>query len=119
MDYGKVIERVEGVCGEWRFDLKDDGWCHYALFEAWSPAGEDIPLERQFDKEEYPELRYSDIFEWIDEEWREYDVDEHVELWIGGRGRNGVPGTVRELLDDAEAIGEMLHDLRERLGGAR
>jgi len=33
-----------------------------------------------------------------------FDVDEHVELWIDGRGENGVPETVRELLEDADEI---------------
>lgn len=40
-----------------------------------------------------------------------FDVDEHVELWIEGRGKNGVPATARELVEDAEAIRDMLNEL--------
>lgn len=36
-----------------------------------------------------------------------FDVDEHVELWIENRGKNGVPSTARELIEDAEAICDM------------
>lgn len=33
------------------------------------------------------------------------------ELWIEGRGKNGVPATARELVEDAEAIRDMLNEL--------
>lgn len=41
----------------------------------------------------------------------DFDVDEHVELWIEGRGKNGAPATARELVEDAEAIRDMLNEL--------
>ena len=41
----------------------------------------------------------------------DFDVDEHVELWIEGRGKRGVPATARELVEDAEAIRDMLNEL--------
>ena len=44
-----------------------------------------------------------------------FDVDEHVELWVDGRGKNGVPATVRELLEDAEAIKDKLMTVADRL----
>lgn len=44
-----------------------------------------------------------------------FDVDEHVELWIEGRGKNGVPATSRELVEDAEAIRDMLNELATSL----
>lgn len=113
MQLEEMVERAlskpddMGKQSEFTFREHGDGWC---IFEAWSPTGEDIPLERWFDNPTYGE-----IVDWIAEEWREFDVDEHVELLIEGRGKNGVPGTVRELLDDAEAIQEMIHDLWKRL----
>jgi hypothetical protein len=44
-----------------------------------------------------------------------FDHDEHAEMWVEGRGKNGVPGTIRQLLDDAEAIDKMLQDLAAAL----
>lgn len=37
-----------------------------------------------------------------------FDIDEHVELYIHSRGRHGVPNcTVQELLDDAKEIKQL------------
>ena len=33
-----------------------------------------------------------------------FDPDEHASMWIDCRGKNGVPESVRELIDDAEGI---------------
>ena len=44
-----------------------------------------------------------------------FDVDEHVELWVNGRGKNGVPSRIRELVEDAEAIDKMLQELAAAL----
>ena len=42
-------------------------------------------------------------------------MDEHVELWVDSRGKNGVPGSIRELVKDAEAIDKMLQELADAL----
>ena len=41
----------------------------------------------------------------------DFDVDEHVKLYIDCLCQNGVPSTIRELLEDAESIKEMLEEL--------
>ena len=53
----------------------------------------------------------------VEEYAQDFDVDEHVERWIDARKRgvSGVPSTIRELLEDAEAIQKMLNDLAEAL----
>lgn len=53
----------------------------------------------------------------VEEYAQDFDVDEHVEMWIDARKRgvSGVPSTIRELLEDAEAIQKMLNDLVEAL----
>lgn len=66
--YDELIDRIGRACPDWEFTVKDDGEYHYALFESWSPAGEDIPLERQFDMEEFPAFGMSDIARWLREE---------------------------------------------------
>lgn len=77
--------------------------------EKLSPAGEDIVFDVSAEKFVENVREYAD----------EFDVDDHVELWIAGRGKNGVPSTVRELLEDAEAIAAMLKELAEALGRAQ
>lgn len=73
--------------------------------ENWSPAGENIIETIRFDGT--PE----GLLQSLKENAESFDVDDHVEMWIEGRGKNGVPDTARELVEDAEAIQEMLDDL--------
>ena len=87
---------------------------YYVLLETHSSLGEDLPEEFEVDtvKELVKEMR---------DRANNYDADEHAELWVGSRGQNGVPYcSIRELLDDAEEIGEMyntLADVLEREAG--
>lgn len=88
------------------------GWCvevfenGETLIENYSPAGEDLVF-------------YIDIEEsFVDGVKRlaaDFDPDEHVELWIEGRGKNGVPSSVRELVEDADKIKQMLQELADAL----
>ena len=50
----------------------------------------------------------------------DFDVDDHIEMWIEARhnGVQGVPNT-RTLVEDAEAIQDMLDELAEALSAAR
>ena len=45
----------------------------------------------------------------------DFDADEHAEMWLGHRGEGGCPSSVRELIDDADAIKEMLEELADKL----
>ena len=76
------------------------------LIENYSPAGEDLVF-------------YIGIGEPFSDGVRrlasEFDPDEHVELWIESRGKNGVPSSVRELAEDAEKIKQMLQELADAL----
>lgn len=127
--YEKLEERMDGLLdGAWSFRVYDLNEADVGfVFEAWSPAGEDLPYEGWLvylprdGRGSYvvaPEDALSFCAMHMRMEAEGFDVDEHVELWIGGRGENGVPGTVRELLDDAEEIQRMLDDLADRLEGA-
>lgn len=44
---------------------------------------------------------------------RDFDADEHAELYIGMRGTHGIPNDIRALLDDASDIQDMLNELAE------
>lgn len=101
-----AIEVTEIAAGlDWNVFISDDDYG----FETYSPAGEDfifyIPVSDD------PSHIFASIRNYADD----FDVDEHVELWIGSRGQNGVPSSVRELVEDAEEIKSMLDDLAEAM----
>lgn len=93
----RIIDKLESndfyVCSN---DQQDGEFV--AEVEFYSPAGEDVIMVIWHDG---TEQGFIDSF---DKYARDFDVDEHVELWIDSRGKNGVPGTLRELLNDAEQI---------------
>lgn len=93
--YLDVLEEHEWrVCG-----YTDDGRVE---LEKYSPAGEDFII--CLNVENFPEA--------VAEYAADFDVDDHIEIWIKAR-RNGVSGVLstRELVTDAEAIAEMLQEL--------
>lgn len=71
-----------------------------------SPAGEDITFSVSLD------TPGGDIYR----EYEEFDIDEHVEMWLPKRGTDGVPWSIVELVEDAKAIEEMLYDLCDAVG---
>ena len=78
-------------------------------FETYSPAGEDFIFSIPTNDD--PSYVVGSIIDYADS----FGVDEHVELWIGGRAQNGIPSSVRELVEDAEEIKSMLDDLAEAM----
>ncbi len=101
----KVTDRQIEICEnlDWSVTVCDDG---DVMLENYSPAGEDLVF--YVDKDD----------EFVDGVKRlaaDFDADEHAEMWVEGRGKNGVPSTIRELLDDAEAIDKMLQELAAAL----
>lgn len=93
--YLDILEKQDWrVCG-----YTDDGRVE---LENWSPAGEDFIMCVAV--ENFPAA--------VMEYYENFDVDEHIEMWIEARknGAQGVPSTQR-LCMDAEAIDEMLKNL--------
>ena len=74
-----------------------------------SPAGEDLVETIWLTGTE--EALPSDFYEF----WNNFDPDEHAEMWLAQRGKNGVPLSIRELINDADAIDEMLKRLCEEV----
>ena len=107
------MERVEYVLEKigikYDYHKNDDGtW--YGLVEFWTDvAGQDIPIEFEFDgtAESFVE-EFSRVAEM-------YDVDEEVELYANSRGKNGVPSTIRELLDDCQEAKDTLMKIMNEL----
>lgn len=83
----------------------------YVDLETYSPAGEDFGMTIDFDAEDQAESFLKDLSDYADN----FDVDEHVEMWMPSRGKKGCPSTARELVEDAEAITEMIKELFEVL----
>jgi len=81
-----------------------------ALIEFWThTAGQDIPTE--FDYNGSPE----DFVKQFIEKAENYDVDEEVELFVNMRGKDGVPNTVRKLLDDCQEAKDILMEIARKL----
>lgn len=71
-------------------------------FESWSPMGENYVFSVSKDN----------IVDELQEYYNNYDPDEHAEEWVEARahGVQGVP-SIRDLLNDADAIDKMLENL--------
>ena len=66
-----------------------------------------------FDAEDQAESFLKDLWDYADN----FDIDDHVEMWLPERGKGGCTATVRELVEDAEAIVEMIKELYGQLDG--
>lgn len=72
----------------------------------YSPAGEDFSMC----------VEVENFLESVRKYANDFDADEHAAMWIEVRGRvRGVPNGIRELIEDAEAIQEMLNELADAL----
>lgn len=86
---------------EWKI-YEDEKNCYVEIYK-YSPAGEDFSccIWVETPNEFAAQLGF---------EADDFDVDDHIDLWADKRGRKGVPATYRELLEDAEAIKQMLKE---------
>ena len=71
------------------------GGCFVELNQ-YTPEGEDWWVSIVFDG---TDIGFCNA---VNERYEDFDVDEEVEAWIYSRGKNGVPSSVRALLQDAE-----------------
>lgn len=76
--------------------------------EKYSPAGEDFLMC----------VEVENFHESVREYANDFDPDEHAEMWISTRGTvNGVPESVKDLIEDAYAIKQMIYELANALEG--
>lgn len=80
--------------------------------EFWSDLGEDVVVYIEHDN------TTQSIIDGINEYADNFDAEEHAEVWIDRRGRNGVPNSVRDLIEDAESIKSFLTDIANELSNA-
>lgn len=108
----RVLDKLTEVA-QYDWHKNEDGtW--YGLVEFWTnTAGQDIPTEFKFDG------TAEDFVKQFCEAAENYDVDEEVELFVDMRGKNGVPNTVRELLDDCQEAKDTLMKVAKALKNAK
>lgn len=75
-------------------------------YNFYTPAGEDFGFTiPKTDDEQHELYKFAE----------EFDIDEHVELLVPNRGKNGIPSSVGELVEDAEWIKDRLLVLAEEI----
>ena len=84
---------------------------HAVELETSSPAGEDFCMLIEYDPRDPVNSFLRNLKEYYDT----FDPDAHAEAYINRRGEDGIPHSIRELLDDAEAIKKMILELWEQL----
>lgn len=90
-------------------EIYDQGNEFFVELETYSPAGENVIATVFFDG------TTEDFIKQFRKYAEDFDTDEHAKMWIDGRGKNGVPSTIRELIDDADAIKQSFSDLADKL----
>ena len=100
----KRFAMIAEKCG---FSVKEpqrQGTQWYIELQQYTPAGEDWWVTLWFDEP-------NDIKESVESLYADFDVDEEAEIWIEGRGKNGVPSSIKELVEVQEWKEEKLHEL--------
>ena len=101
-EFKKVCEEKGWNVSEYNYDL---------ILQKYSPAGEDFYLS--IDTKETKNTKK--VVKEIRRQADDFDIDDHVEIYIGMRGKKGVPSSISTLLKDAEDIKEMIEELAEEL----
>ena len=104
----KVIEIIESK-GFAVHEITKQGNNYYVDISQYTPCGEDWWETFWFDgtNEGFIAIVRS-RYEW-------FNVDEETEIWIESRGKNGVPSSIRALVEDAEWKESMLGELADEL----
>ena len=108
----RIIEVLEAhdisLCGEIsERTYNNDGYD--VELETYSPEGEDVIISLIYDGTEEDFIRQFERYA------EDFDAEEHAETYIDMRGKNGVPESIRDLLEDAEWQKEMLLEVAKDL----
>lgn len=98
-----VLESYDiSLCGEIsKRTYYNDGYD--VELETYSPEGENVIISFTYDGTE------EDFIKQFESYAEDFDADEHAEMWIEARGSvNGVPNSIRDLINDANWIKNML-----------
>ena len=89
--------------------IEKQGKDYVSELEWYSPAGEDVIIVVWFDGTN------GGFVDGFTKYAFDFDPDEHAEGWVEYRGKGGCPSSIRELIEDADAINEMLEDVAIKL----
>lgn len=109
----KLLEKSESLGWWWKSYIEESQNNRtYVEIGKHSPAGEDFSMIIDFKTED----QCSSFMEDLKSYCEDFDIDEHIEMWIESRGNgvSGVPST-RRLVEYAEEILEMIKGLHENL----
>lgn len=97
-------KRIKKICEKLDWNIYEHN--NDVELEKYSPAGEDFFF--CVDKNDF----VNNVIEYAED----FDADEHAEMWVENRHSvRGVPQSIRTLIDDADAIKEMLIELADSL----
>ena len=105
------MKRIEEVLDNMgiSYEIKKDS----AFIEFWTDtAGQDIPVEIDYDG------TVENLVDKFTAYAENYDVDDEVEIYVNMRGENGVPSSIRELLDDCQEAKDTLMEIANNLNNA-
>ena len=101
----KMIQIAESY--GWAVDMDSDS----IEFNQYSPAGEDFSFTVLTKDASDAESLAAEVRSYADS----FDTEEHVKMWVDAQGSvSGVPD-IKTLVEDADAIQEMLNDLADAL----
>ena len=108
----RIIEVVENN-GFIMDNVEKQGNNFYVSIYQYTPLGEDWGEVIWFDGTN------KGFIEAVRDSYNSFDVDEEAEIWVECRGKNGVPNSIRALVEDAEwkeaALGKLADELEELL----
>lgn len=86
---------------------------NFAHIEFWTDtAGQDIPVEIDYDG------TVENLVDKFTAYAESYNVDDEVEIYVNMRGENGVPSSIRELLDDCQEAKDTLMEIANNFNNA-
>lgn len=103
----KVLEDNEFYGYDNEFNKEDSGY--YVEIGVYSPEDEDVLVSFYYDGTE------EDFVKQFNEYAENFDVDEHVEMYVQIRGQNGVPESISALVEDAKWIKNTLTEVGNKL----
>lgn len=93
-DLQSINEQTNGICAE---------------IQQYTPEGEDWYEVVWFDGTD------KGFIKGVEENYKNYDVEEEAEIWINQRGKNGVPDSIANLIEDSKWKKEKLQLLSMEL----
>lgn len=108
----KLNDKVIGVVNNIGFSMNEVSMQDkdfYVELGQFTPCGEDWWETIWFDGTD------EGFIEAIKDRYNGFDIDEETEIWIDSRGKNGVPSSIKALIEDAEWKESMLGELYDQL----